>query len=126
MDYSGYMSLRGGIVAVRRVFIVWARPLFYEALRALLESPDIQIVGAGSEHDATESHIHSFQPDTIILEETEDTPITNTDISRLLETSATSLRVVRLSLEDNLLWMYHREQRTLQQPEDLLQLIREE
>ncbi len=111
---------------VRRIYIVWARPLFHEALRALLNHPTIQIVGASSEHAATESHIRSLQPDTIILEETADAPITNIDISRLLESSASALRVIRLSLEDNLLWIYHREQRIVQRTEDLVQLIQDE
>ena len=115
--------LDGRYHVVRRIFIVWARPLFHESVRALLNHPSIQIVGDSSEHAATESHIRSLQPDTIILEETEEAPITNLDISRLLDTGAPALRVVRMSLEDNVLWIYHREQRIVQQAGDLLQFL---
>lgn len=111
---------------VRRIFIVWARPIFHEALSAILQHPDIQIVGASSSHAESEEAIRQLQPDTIILEETEEAPITSMDMSRLLETTASARRVIRVSMEDNILWMVRRNERIMHQADELLNLIQEE
>ncbi|MBI4772485.1 MAG: hypothetical protein HY784_19150 [Chloroflexi bacterium] len=111
-------------MADRRVFAIWTNPLFHEAVRLLLNQPGIEWVGATSECTAAHEQIASLQPDTILLEEKEGSGA-SAEAIEILETSSANVRVIRLSLADNQLSVYHREQRTVGQAEDLLHLIRE-
>ena len=108
----------------RRVFIVWAHPLFYDTLRLLLDHPQVEVVGAGSAYAEALKEIERLQPDTVILEETEENkPGAICEALRLLEANSWCSRVVRISMDDNDLYVYQREQRTIQEKGDLLQII---
>lgn len=108
---------------VRRVMIFWVFPLFYETVYRLLEHPEIEIVGSGSDPAVVQMHIETTQPDTIIIEESEDKLWLGTEIVRILDSCPWSPRVVRLSLQDNELWAYRCERSTLASREDLVRLI---
>ena len=108
-------------MSVRRVFIFWTHPLFHEAVRMLLKHPEIVWVGASSQYTVDKDQIASSSPDTILVEEIEDT--VPADIMKFLETSHDSLRVIGLSLENNQMHTYHRVERTVGKAEDLLQWI---
>ncbi len=109
-------------MATRRVFVIWSNPLFHESLRLLLNHPEVEWVGATSDHAAAHDQIVSLCPDTILIEEEEggNAPAETLEI---LEASSADMRVIRLSLVDNELKVYHREQRTVGRAEDLLRLI---
>ena len=62
-----------------------------------------------------------LQPDTIIIEEVGNTA--QADITLILETSTWSVRVIGLDLTNNRLSVYHCEDRTVLQAEDLVSLI---
>lgn len=107
---------------VPRVFIVWTNRLFYESVRVLLEHPNVQVVGASHEHAAARAEIEALRPDTILIEESED-PTRNGEALLLLETSAWNPWILRMSMHDNELRAYHREQRTIEHADDLLKMI---
>ncbi len=109
-------------MTVRRVFVIWTHPLFLEAVRRLLDSPQVQWLGAGSDHRAAQKQILSLSPDTVVIE-SEQGDKTPAQIVKILETSVSDVRVIRLSLSENKLSVYHREHRTVGQAEDLLRLI---
>lgn len=112
-------------MAVRRVYIIWSYPLFYEAVWRLLNDDEIENVGASSDDATAHSEIEELEPDTIIVEQTEGGSATSSEALQLLEASAWGPRVICMSLRDNNLWVYHREERTVKRAEDLLDLIRE-
>src|SRR5574341_2109079 len=107
----------------RRVFIVWTNLLFYEALQALLNHPDIEVVGACSEPAAAQAQIEGLHPDTVIVEELESTTDTNIEVLSILESSAWDPRILRLSIHNNRLTIYQCQHRNLEQIQDLLGLI---
>lgn len=104
-----------------QVFVIWKHPLFHESVRLLLKDPDVNLVGSASNLATAYEEILSLQPDTILMEAVEKP--NSDDVVKLLETCPWSLRVVLISLNDNQLSMYHREQITVGKADDLLQLI---
>ncbi len=110
-------------MAVRRVFVIWTHPLFHESVRLLLNHPEVEWVGSTSDYETALTKILDFQPDTILVEEVEET--ISERIIKLLEGSSWNLRVIGLSLDNNKMRVYHSEYRTVAQAEDLLHLIKE-
>jgi DNA-binding NarL/FixJ family response regulator len=106
---------------VRRVFVIWTHPIFHESVRLLLNHPEVELVGATSDYLAAQDEILSLQPDTVLVEEVGES--VRAEVMEILEASSWSVRVIGLSLADNSLRIYHREQRTVAQGEDLLQLV---
>jgi chemotaxis response regulator CheB len=109
-------------MATRRVFVIWIHPLFHESVRLLLTHPDIEWLGATSDHSTALTQIEKLCPDTILLEEEEGSNA-SAEALEILEASSTNMRVIRLNLADNELKIYRREDRTVAQAEDLLHLI---
>ena len=107
---------------IRRVFIIWAHPLFHEAVRRILADTEIEWVGGTSDHAAAHDQIARLQPDTILIEEGEGGSA-SAEALEILEASSADVRIIRLSLADNELRVYQREQRTLGRAEELLRLI---
>jgi DNA-binding NarL/FixJ family response regulator len=108
-------------MGTRRVFVVWTHPLFYTSVRLILDDPNIELVGAASDFAAACDQIMSLQPDTFIVEEGEKD--ISTEVMALLQSCPANGRVIGLNLINNQLSVYHREQRTVAQAEDLLYLI---
>ncbi len=106
----------------RRVFVIWIHPLFFESLRLLLKSADVQWIGSSHSSEKKYEEIHRLKPDTILIEEEENGQIPN-NMLELMEAGSSNIRVFRLSLTDNDLQIYHREKRTVVQADDLLNLI---
>jgi DNA-binding NarL/FixJ family response regulator len=111
-------------MAIQRVFLVWKHPLFYEGVRLLLDNhPEIEVVGATSERAQARNAIEELQPDIIIIESEENDDAISVDALRILEKSSWAPHVVCMSLWNNELREYQREQHTATQAEDLLNLI---
>ena len=109
-------------MTTRRVFVIWAHPIFHESVRRLLTHPDIEWLGATADHVAARDQIASLQPDTVLVEEEEGVrPLAG--VLEILEASLYDVRVIRLSLAGNELSVYHCEHRTMEQADDLLHLI---
>ncbi len=110
-------------MTARRVFIVWRHPLFFETVRLVVRHSGVEVVGASSEYASAQGAIDELRPDVVIVEEAEDEPVSQAEAVRILEASPWGLRIIRLSLDDNDLWVYQRERKRLGQSDDLLHLI---
>lgn len=108
-------------MVARRVFVIWTHSIFYESVRLLLNHPEIELVGATSDYVAARGEILGLQPDTILIEEVSSG--VRAEVMGILETSPWSVRIIGLSLADNRLSVYHREQWTVGQAGDLLRLV---
>jgi hypothetical protein len=103
------------------VFIYWTNPLFHEAVRLLLNHPEIVWVGASSHYSVNKEQISRLSPDIVLVEEV-GKPVLG-EILKFLEVSQDSVRVIGLNLENNQMRTYHRVERTVGKAEDLLQWI---
>jgi DNA-binding NarL/FixJ family response regulator len=112
-------------MAIRRVFVIWTHPLFYESVRRLLQHPDIEWAGATSDRASIQAQLVSLCPDTVLLEE-ETNRDTAAEVLRILGANSTATRLIQLNLTENELTIYHREQKTVRQADDLLRLIQEQ
>jgi DNA-binding NarL/FixJ family response regulator len=109
----------------QRLFIIWSHPLFREFVNRLLDDPAIAMVGAASEYKAALGELESLKPDTIIVEETQDCAVTSVEAVEILKVCTWGPRVIRLSLQDNELWVYHQERWNVGSKEDFLRLVRD-
>ena len=102
------------------VFIIWNNPLFHEAIRLLLNHPDIKITGATTDHDDAQSQIARLHPDIVILETTSEGEGSNGEMFSILRTGP---KVVRMGLADNALSLYQRREKIIDHPDELLNFI---
>ena len=102
------------------VFIIWNNPLFHEAIRLLLNHPDIKITGATTDHDDAQSQIARLHPDIVILETTSEGDGSNGEMFSILRTVP---KVVRMGLADNALSLYQRREKIIDHPDELLTFI---
>ena len=108
-------------MSTQKVFIFWVTPLFYESICWLLKHPDIKLVGATSNYAAVLTDIVQKRPNTILIE---DTGKQHSEmIMEYLDTRPWAIKIILLGLMDKKLIVYHHEQRSMLQTEDLLQLI---
>jgi DNA-binding NarL/FixJ family response regulator len=91
----------------------------------LLDDPAVSIVGTASEYKAVLAALGSLKPDTIIVEETQDCAVTSVEAVEILKACTWGPRVIRLSLQDNELWVYHQERWNIRSKEDFLRLVRD-
>ena len=105
----------------RQVFIFWITPLFYESICWLLKHPDIKLVGSTSNYSTAFADIERTKPNTILIEDT------GKQLSKMvmeyLDTLPWAINIILLGLTDKNLVVYHHEQRTMVQTDDLIQLI---
>ncbi len=111
----------GDGLGARRVFAIWSNALFRESVLRILQHPEVLWLGATSDQAAAREQIARLRPDTIVIEEG------NGGIClvalEFLAACQWDVCVLALSLADNKLTVYHREQQTLGRAEDLLRLI---
>ena len=110
----------------RRVFIVWSHPLFRDTIRLLLNHPALEIIGTGSDQDEVLRQIEVLKPEIVIVEETDDNSLTPVNALKILEACPWDARVIRLSLEDNELWVYHHQRQSLSNSEDFLRIVQDD
>lgn len=108
---------------VRRVFVLWENPLFFDAVRLLLRQPGVTLVGSTSDHDSLLDRAKSLKSHVVIIEKTGSKDMDNKAVLSLLKDE---LSVIFLSLDDNELSFYHSHHHTEASVDDLLNLIREE
>ncbi len=112
-------------MAGRRLFIVWSHPLFREIVHRLLDDPAVEVVGAASKYETALPELERLKPDVIIVEETDDNAVTHIEALEILRACSWGPRVIRLSLQDNELWVYYHERRNVGSAEDFLRLVRD-
>lgn len=105
-----------------RIYVLWNHALFDESVRLLLQKAGIEWAGSSSSVEEGLQSIEQLRPDTIFIEEGEAGGIPE-KVFHLLDTSKSGIRLFQLNLADNVLEIYSREQRTVLQVEQLLQLI---
>ena len=110
-------------MVVQKVLIVWSNPLFYETVRLLLIHPKVEVGGVAWKQADMYATMEDFRPNAIIVEAMDTSDDMNVEALTILGASPWDPRVIRLSLEDNELWLYRREQRIVEQADDLLQMI---
>jgi DNA-binding NarL/FixJ family response regulator len=104
-----------------QLFVIWTNPLFRDSVRLLLSHPSVKWVGAASNWATAQPEILSLRPDTILVEEGED--CVSIEVTEILKATPWNVRVVTVSLDNDKLIIFHREQKTVGQAEDLLHLI---
>lgn len=109
----------------QQVFIVWDNPLFFDSIRLLLEQLKVEVVGDSSVYTDALGAIEKIHPEVVIVEETTKNKTEGAlKIMQLLEDCAWCPYVVRMGLQDNEMWVYHRQRWTVNNKEDLLEIIR--
>lgn len=106
-------------MARQRVFVIWTNPLFYESIRLLL-SNEVDLVGSTDDHALGEREIAKLKPEVVIIETPEGLEDLEAETISILEKGA---RVIHLSLKDNELNLFSRQHKTMDEPNDLLQMI---
>ena len=110
-------------MAKHRVYILWTHPLFSETVGRLLGGTEVEVVGGNSDPTAGLEEIARMQPDVVIAEEgPSGAP---TEAIEVLRAGPAEMLILGMNLTDNGLQVYRREQRTVADPEDLLQILRE-
>lgn len=112
---------KSGEKAVKRVFVIWKNPLFYESARLLLKHPEIIWDDSTGDITTANEEIMRFQPDTILFEKTR--PGIPADVMEVLEEKTWDMRIIGLSLDNNEICLYHLEHRMVGEAGDLLQFI---
>lgn len=105
----------------RRLFMIWSSPIFRDSIHLLLDHPDVEWLGTAPDFEFVQEEIHKLHPDTIVVEEVEGG--LPAKMIELLETDNSILQLICVSLEDNRLRIFTRENRAVAEASDLLQLI---
>lgn len=108
----------------RRLYLIWTNPLFRDSVRLLLDHPEVEWLGTASDIVSARAEILENHPDTIVVEEVEGG--LPAKMIELLESDNSVLQLICVSLEDNRLRIFTRENRAVAEASDLLQLILEE
>jgi DNA-binding NarL/FixJ family response regulator len=112
-----------GSVSPYRTYIVYRHGLFAKGIRSLLdEQASVQIVGMENDADQALKAVRSLKPDVIILEAA--VPKRESDRLAIFLQSATTGRVVRLSLQDEHATVYRQSHVPAGTPGDLVKAIR--
>ena len=108
-------------MTARRVYVLWTHSLFYESVRLLLAHPDILLAGATADLATAREQIAQAQPDIIVIEDQQGGFAPGA--LEILGNCPLNTRVIGLNLSDNVLKLYHLEQRTAERADDLLRLV---
>jgi DNA-binding NarL/FixJ family response regulator len=109
-------------MALRRVYLLWTHPLFFETVHRLLSDQGLDIVGESANHEIGRSEIARLKPEVVVLEENE--PGSAGELVDLLQSGPSDVLILGLNLMDNELRVYQRQQRTVLRPSDLVDYIR--
>jgi chemotaxis response regulator CheB len=104
----------------RRVLILADQPLFAQAVRSLVESNSrMSIVGVEPPGQDTLERVRSLRPDVIIFEsEGEQSPL----LPVLLDNQP-KVRLIQLTLAENVIRVYDRRQITARRAQDLMDIL---
>ena len=112
-------------MVIRRIYIVWVHPLFCDTVRLLLTHPLIEIVGLSNDYETAEKEVSEHKPDTVIIEDTEESAVTRIKSSEIMDLFPAAERIIRLSLKDNELWVYRHERQSITNIDEFLRIIRD-
>lgn len=107
---------------MKRVFVLWKHPLFFEAVRLLLRHPQVELGGAAVDDLQAQEEIDRARPQILILERSAGDHLREEDLFGIL---GQEVRVIWLSLDDNILSEITRKNHTVADRGDLLSLVLE-
>jgi hypothetical protein len=108
-------------MSTQNVFIFWTSPMFHEFICRTLKHPKIKFVGATSDYAAVSADLVKIKPDTILIEDMGEHHYEM--VREYLDTFPWAIKIILLSFNDKKLLVYHHEERSMVQTEDLLELI---
>jgi DNA-binding NarL/FixJ family response regulator len=110
---------------MQRVFIAWSHALFRHSVYLLLDHPRLTVVGdSQSLEETAQAELESLHPDTIIVEVPEaESSECMAALQQLTQFCHWNPRLICVSLQDNTVWTYRRQQYMLEESQDLLHLI---
>jgi DNA-binding NarL/FixJ family response regulator len=108
-----------------RVFLICVNRLVCEAVNALLRREGIELLGVETDLKAGLAQVRTLDPD-IVLVEGDGAQIETALMSELgrLTYEREKLQIIRLSLPNEMLHIYHQEQRRFMDTHDLVSAIR--
>jgi DNA-binding NarL/FixJ family response regulator len=104
-----------------RIVILSDQLLFAEGVRQIVEpNPNVQVVSVEKYAEDTLAKIRDLKPEIVLLGDNADLP--NSLVVTLLD-AIPDVRVVRLTLEGNMIHVYDRHQFTAQSKQDLIRVL---
>lgn len=108
---------------MKRIFIVSQHPLFSRGVETLLDQKsDFELVGIEENAERAIESIKRLDPDVVILDSNYTSCNSDPMLMRIFQEQS-GIQVIGLNLQDNRICIYHSEQRTIHQVEDLCQVI---
>ena len=107
----------------KRVYILVSHPLLGRGIESLLrQEATLEIVGQTTDPEEAVEQIKSLQPDVLVVDREGCDTACTLKMLRLLNEDIRP-RVIGLDLNENSLWIYREEQRTVSEVKDLLEAI---
>ncbi|NOZ05647.1 MAG: cytochrome c3 family protein [Chloroflexi bacterium] len=104
---------------VQQVFLIWQHEIFRDTAKAVLTEAGVPLVGESSHLQEALQAIDSLRPPVILVESGEG--LAETVLAGLPDDAG--IRVVRMSMEDNILQIHERHQRMMVRPSDLVDVL---
>lgn len=106
----------------RRAFIIYRHPLFGDAVRLLLAHGGVDVLGMESDLDLARQKIDALQPDVVLMELGDDV-VQSWTPTDLTSSGAQQRMTIGVNLLDNQALIWHRQEKTLLQGSDLVEVI---
>jgi chemotaxis response regulator CheB len=107
-----------------RVYLIGANRLVCEAVNLLLLKEGIELVGMETDSDLALAQVRELLPDVVLIESDENSDTGVLTALTQLAYRKEKLLLIRMSLTDKELHIYHQEQRRLMNMQDLVGAIR--
>ncbi len=107
-----------------RVFMICANQLVCEAVNVLLRREGIELLGIETDSDRALAQVRALAPDIVLIEGDAKGDVGLSAAMAQMVYEEENVRVIRLSLSDEQLHIYHQEQRRLINTQDLVTAIR--
>jgi DNA-binding NarL/FixJ family response regulator len=113
-------------VSMKRVFVLSCHPLFGQGVELLLsQEAGLDIVGRETDLDRAIERIQELRPDVVIVDSNDSAYDLALVVMRILRERLPT-RVIGLNLQENILCIYHGEQRVIKRLQDLVEAIQEQ
>ena len=110
-------------MVIKNVYVIWTHPLFHVSIRALLDHPEIELIGSSSDWIIALEEIAESKPEIIIIEE-DDLEI-NTSINLMVNLGSNhpDYHIIGLNINDNKLNVFHHQEQKVMEVDDLMRLV---
>jgi hypothetical protein len=105
---------------VPKIYLIWQHALLRESVEAILQQSGLALAGSGPDLPG-EAELQAQQPDVIIFEE--QPGLTEQFLTRL--SASPSPRLICISMDNNKLYIYQRQERDLHHMQDLVAAVQE-